>query len=253
MRVAALCFASVVFASASLAQDVGPVQSSEPVQGMAAAPALDLSTPPEEEEPPVNLLRAIVAPTERMTKHVVLVIDVSGSMSGAPLGRALSMVASLIAAPLDELQVAIIVFSGTSSRWEGVPEPDLPKPVPRLWAAFPSVPALADANAWLSKFGGAGGTNPCGALDEAIREPREELSILLITDGIFDGGPDRATAAVTAAQAAREQVGRGRAPVFVYGVGPNVAASEHLAGYARESGGGFFVDAEPPVVKKVFR
>ena len=221
--------------------------------GLRVDPVIDLAAEPAQEpvEPPINFLRAVVPATERLTKRVFLVIDVSGSMRGDPLGKALRATACLLSSPVDDFEVAIIAFNDQAHRWPGVPEPDDYRPVPPGWARLPSAEALESANAWLAGFSGSGSTRPCDALAEALREQRKDMSVLLVTDGLFDGGQDESVSVFEEGQTRRARGSVGRAVFVVYGVGQDTAGRAHLAHFGREGGGGFFVDSNQK--PKVFR
>lgn len=233
----------VITSSSALAQDVATVSSPTHILGLRAAPGLDLTrADPDEIEPPppVEYVRAVVRPTDRLSRRVFVVLDVSGSMTGDSLQRAMRLVGELLHSPIDDYELAIGAFSDRTWRWEGVPEPDDYRPVPQGWARFPSMDALNSAQAWLSGFRANGGTNPCAALREALQEGRKDMSVLLVTDGKFDNGPAAALEVFNAEMSKRRVV------FMVYGVGNGVENEAHLAYMGREGGGGFWVDAEPP-------
>lgn len=246
--IASLLFFVVTTAAAATAQDVAPLGSPMScVEALRAPPVVDLtSTQEPTEEPPANMLRAVIPAHDRLTKRVFIVLDVSSSMSGASLDRAMGAVRALLSSDVDDFEVAIIAFNDQSHRWPGIPEPDAYRPVPAGWARFPSVEALESANAWLAGFGGSGNTRPCDALAEALREQRKDMSILLVTDGIFTGGPEAAIRVVDEGQSRRADSRDGAAVMVVYGLGANAEKQAHLARFGRQGGGGFFVDSNPP-------
>lgn len=192
-------------------------------------------------------LKVEVEPKARITKHVLLVVDRSGSMQGDPLSEALGAVTRFLHEPVDELQVGILAFSDGTTRWPGIPEKRAARPVPEGWAAFPSKEALERAQGWLSDLPARGGTNVAPALREALSEARRELTIMLITDGKFpDAQSNVLPPLVAEAQAEREKLGHGRAVIACYGIGPTEPTLIKLAELGE---GGYFRDVpeEEPV------
>jgi len=178
----------------------------------------------------------------RLTKRVMLVIDVSGSMkSENRIGRAMQVVKHVMGQPVDDLEVAVVTFSSKWERWEGVREPKADPPVPYGWARLPSATALSLAQAFVATRDSSG-TAPNEALKAAIKEARDEVSIVFITDGDFDG--PSCVEAFRDGQKARKDAGRGAAPVLVYGVGTGAPKCDHLATIGKEGGVGFWVDKE---------
>lgn len=232
-----LLFAVVVatlMPSAVLAQDVAPVNSLLPFEHERRR-SHDMS--------PLDDLVAIVHPETTLTQRIILVIDVSGSMkSEGRISRALQVVQHIMENPTDDLEVAVVTFNTIAERWPGIPEPDARDPVPPGWARLPSADALLSAQAFVeSRY--AGGTDPVEAITLAISEPRDDVSVVFITDGVFDG--QACVAAVRLAQGLRLVSGRQPAPVLVYGVGSGAEKRPHMEVIGREGGGGFWVDKKP--------
>ena len=197
-----------------------------------------------------DVLRAVEKPSTQLTKRLFLVLDVSGSMRGLKLGRVLQTVSQVIQQPLDEAEVAIVTFNERSERWPGLPEPDADKPVPPGWARLPSVVALNYAQGWVASRDAGSSTDPTTAMNRAFEDTREGLSIVLVTDGEFNGPAyttdDHAFDKLVAdGQAERERKGLGRAPIMVFGVGASAERQEHLVRVGRDYGGGFWVDKDP--------
>lgn len=178
-----------------------------------------------------------VEPQARLTNRVLFVLDVSGSMRGRCLEAAMRFVRGGLELPSDDLQVGILAFSDSTRRWEGVPEPDGARPVEPGWAALPSLDALSSAQAFLDGFNGAGGTLLAPALREALADPQDSLSVVLVTDGVFGDRLDQVVAAIEEGQAERERRGLARAVVVAYGVG---GPSEALRAAGEVGGGGAY-------------
>ena len=162
-----------------------------------------------------------VAPTTPITRRVLFVVDRSGSMHGDHFSRALAAVRDMIEHPTDDLEVALIAFNDAAIRWPGKPEEGR-RSVPAGWAALPSDTAVAEAEGWLEALGAGGDTLVIPALRAAMTERRQELSVVLVSDGLFGRErTDDILGVITSAQAEREAAGLGHAVVAVYGLGPN--------------------------------
>jgi Mg-chelatase subunit ChlD len=181
-----------------------------------------------------------VEPQARITRRVLFVVDRSGSMHGDHFGRALNAVRGMLEQSTDDLEVAVLAFNDGATRWPGRPEPDRARPVPAGWAALPSDDAVDAANAWLEQLGAGGDTLIIPALKEALAEPREDLSVVLVTDGLFGRErTDDIMGLIAARQQEREQRGWGRAVVACYGLGSSQRILARigdvgLGGYIRE-------------------
>lgn len=192
-------------------------------------------------------LTTVVPPTARLTKRIVFLVDVSGSMAGLKFDRACGAVLEIAGQPVDELEIAVVAFDSTVSRWPGLPEPSDPergiKGVPRGWAALPSQLAMDESSRWLNGISPDGGTLVIPPLRAALAENRKELSVVLITDGQFyQERTDVILAAVEASQRQREEKGLGRAVILAYGVAGESNALKRLA---KAGGGGFFKRTAP--------
>ncbi len=144
----------------------------------------------------------------RPTKHILFLIDSSGSMDGDRIGTAIEFVLNkrtgVAAAPFDDFYVALATFGSGVSRWEGTLDinPDDKKPMsPYGWSAMPSADNLATARRWINSNLDGGGTKLILGLqhvfdsssgiakkDASLAGLRksvaiEELTILVITDG----------------------------------------------------------------------
>lgn len=172
--------------------------------------------------PPAALV-PVVNPTQRFTKRQVYVMDVSGSMSGKPFDKALTALAAVAAQPTDDMEISVIAFESQVARW------------PRGWVQLPDAEAVDAATAWLSEQGSGGNTFVVPALEAALKEKRTELTVVLVTDGIFNEDDSVVLEAVRKAQ--EQRVEYGRAIVAVLGVGK---AKPVLRMLAEEGKGGYF-------------
>lgn len=194
--------------------------------------------PPAKDETTVKLT-TVVVPEERLTKRVFFVVDVSGSMK-ATVPQMIGAIGGILEQPIDDFDVAVVVFNDSYDRWPGYNDPKDKKPAPAGWAKFPSATAMNVATAWLCLHPGNGGTNPVGAMELALKEKRDDLSVILITDGIFEAEP--LLTKIKECQDWRVKQGYGNAVIVSYGIGTESAKKDHLAQIGREWGGGFFVE-----------
>ena len=209
--------------------------------------------------PPPDEIVQVVPPTMRMTSNIAFIIDTSGSMdNGGRVGMAITFARSLVERPQDQLMVSFFSFKDSHTRWPGLTEEEESAareagtlgheegdPPPKGWVYFPGVPQLESAQRWLTGCGASGGTNPVSALNEALAENINDLTIVLITDG-DDFNVPLFLQSVQAGQAARVQRGQNKAVIFVIGVGPNANQRQHLVNVGRSEGGGMFVVRRPP-------
>jgi hypothetical protein len=114
-----------------------------------------------------------------LRNKVVFLVDVSGSMNVAPLYTAIQLVQETCENPTDDLEVAIYAFSDATHRWPGMPETP-------GWGKLPSVETLKEIKKFFANYRrGAGDTRVAASIAAAL-ELEGEISIVLITDGIFD-------------------------------------------------------------------
>lgn len=193
------------------------------------------------EAEPEPALKTVVEPTKRLTSRIVLVVDVSGSMKGRRIEQALAAVHEVMNQPLDDLEIALIVFSEGMRRWPGYRGPE-DKDLPDGWGRLPSADTLREAQQWLGAQPSSGGTDPRAALASAVNDPRDDLSVILITDGDFNEHSQLVVGLVQGAQKARGSIGLAPAVVMVYGVGESAGKMPWMVGLAEDGGGGLFVE-----------
>lgn len=185
-------------------------------------------------------LITVVEPEARLTKHIMFVVDVSGSMRGDKLGAACAAVTGALQQPVDEMEIAVIAFNDQPRRWPGIPEAEGERKIPAGWAALPSQDAVREAEKFLAGLGAEGNTLVVPALQAALAEERKELSLVLVSDGIFQQeSEDEVADALEAGQKKREERELGRAVLLVYGVGSEAGVLRRLGtagrgGYLRE-------------------
>lgn len=256
-RLTALAMLLVMLVQTSRAQDPqnrGVVPSGPP-SGQPYGPPPPPPTPegppaPEEEPlPPKHLeITTIVEQTQRMSTKIAFVVDASGSMSNFDrLGAALSFSKGLLGEQSDALEVAIYAFRDAAMRWPGFPHDGNGPPPPPGWTFFPSEPAYRAAASWLSALGAGGNTDPTEAVQEALAENIDDLTVVIITDGEFDGNLFKQT--IERAQAARVAAGHDRAVIIAIGVGPNAKNQQHMKDVGTSELGGFYCvrEADDPL------
>lgn len=163
-----------------------------------------------------------------MPRDVVVVVDVSGSMSGGKIEQARDALRQLLSTLAANDRFRLVAFgSGVETRGAG-------------WSEA-SPPELASARRWVDELRAEGGTNIEGALTEAFRlEARWEALhiVLFLTDGLPSVGeqdPERLAGIA-------ERSGGG-ARVFAFGIGYDV--NTHLLDRLSEAGRGTTEYVEP--------
>ena len=143
-------------------------------------------------------------PGTRPGKYLVYLVDVSGSMAGARLTKALEAFDLLAGQPVDQAYLRVDAFAGSHRK--------------RRWAKLPSADELAQAEAWLSKqfYKLDSSTRLLPALVEALAEKPKALTIVIVTDGEL--GEDRLEDLETEIKAAQRKR-KVKALIGVVGVG----------------------------------
>lgn len=117
-----------------------------------------------------------VVPPERPAavypRDLIVLLDTSGSMSGAPLDQARRVVAALIDSLTVTDRLEMISFSNTPRRWRTEP----------LTA---TAETRRDAHRWLGSLEAGGGTEMLHAVEEALKplRPDAQRQVVLVTDG----------------------------------------------------------------------
>lgn len=175
-----------------------------------------------------------IEPTRPLTTHVCFVVDRSGSMHGQDFTDAIGAFRQVSEQPIDELEISVIAFTDITARWPGLDGSG--------WAELPSLEAMEAASGWLEALGAGGDTLVTPALMEALRLDRKELSIVLVSDGLFGRElSHHILGAVAGAQQERIQKGLDPALIAVYQVGGY--KTKLLEALGREGG---YLRLEPP-------
>jgi Ca-activated chloride channel family protein len=155
------------------------------VRWATAGPTLDPSLltarPPAERRPTSNAaygLLTVVPPVgdrrpPAMPRDLIVLLDTSGSMSGAPLEQARRVVVELVETLTELDRLELIQFSSSPRRWR-------PRPV-RATAAVRQA-----AREWLAGLQAEGGTEMVGGVREALDalRPGAQRQVVLVTDGL---------------------------------------------------------------------
>jgi len=235
-------FVSFILASPCFAQPLPkPPLPPLPSNNGIDEPSNEQTRPPE----------VIVEPTSRFSSRIIFLYDCSASMNRHKLNRALNALMMISEQPIDEMQIAIIAFDDEISRWIGIPELTAADPIPEGWAGLPSADAISQMTNWLSTVKYGGMTNIFRPLTLAIRENREEISIVIISDGQFNDiipsppleGENQEEhriryilSLIETEQRRREENGLDRVQINAYGLGP---IQSILSSVCRETGGAY--------------
>lgn len=165
-----------------------------------------------------------------LTKHLAIVVDVSGSMRGDPHALARREVATVLSLFADEGWVKVYAFDDEVEQMQ------------EAWAELPDEDLARRIDAWLLARPGSGNTNLAAGIAAALAEPEEDLTVLLVSDGEPSGCEEAHLAWIGRAQAARDRV----APIHVIGVAEDEDGWEEgprafLRAIAKDSGGGLLL------------
>ena len=181
------------------------------------------------------------APEKPFTKRVLFVLDCSGSMDERDkIAQAVDAFISISGQAVDEMEIGIIGFGSHSYRWEGVPE-EGEHPIPKGWAAMPSQEAVQKAQQWL--VGIRVGSNVkfstilSPALMAALNEERDQVTVVLITDGHIMDSLDKPAIVSNVENAIRHRAENSPIVLSVIAVG---GGNEFLRNLARVGQGGYF-------------
>lgn len=153
----------------------------------------------------------------RLTSNIFLVLDVSGSMRGAEIQRLTETTVEIAQMPVDAFNIAAITFADMPSRWNPPPQ----KKAPTGWAEFPSAENKNLLISWLGCFlNNSHGTQILPALEIALREPVNELSIIIISDGAYDEEWELVRDAILVNQKRRED--NGLRPAVIMAIRSNI-------------------------------
>lgn len=122
-------------------------------------------------------LLTLVPPAQAMAavpRDLIVLLDTSGSMSGAPLQQAQRVTAALIDSLTDGDRLELIEFSNSPRRWKS-------------GAVQATASNRKDAQGWVARLRASGGTEMRSGILEALQPLRAESQrqVVLITDGLI--------------------------------------------------------------------
>ena len=148
------------------------------VAGTTPRPELTVARPPEGAEGAdaayglLTLVPAVTPPAPR-PRNLVLVVDASGSMRGAPLAQAKRVLSAFIDGLGAADSVHLVAFADDTASWAATPQRVSPE-------------ARAAAHAWLGALEPAGGTEMVLGLTKALSTLQTDVDrqVVLVTDGL---------------------------------------------------------------------
>lgn len=181
---------------------------------------------------------AVEARMPPVPRDLIVLLDTSGSMSGAPLDQARRVTSALVDSLNDQDQLELIEFSNSPRRWKRGP-------------VNATASNRKDAQAWLARLRASGGTEMKSGILEALSPLRADAQrqVVLITDGLI-GFEDEVLAAIS------QRLPKG-SRVHTVGVGSGVNRSltqpAARAGRGVELVMGLGEDVEPQVKRLLSR
>ncbi len=196
---------------------------------------------------PILNLTTTVNPNQPM--RIVLVLDISGSMEGAPLEHAKTAARRFIERLGPHDQAALIAFSGQVDLEEPFPQLD-----PTREHGF-----TADKDALYRVIDGleAGGATPLyDAVYKAVRlaaqQPPGNRAVLLLTDGRDEDGKGGPGSKVADEDTPIREANRANVPVFTVGLGSEIDAA-YLKRLAAETGGTYQQTPDAAALERLFQ
>ncbi len=163
---------------------------------LTLAPAAITPTPTSARDGEVRWTREVVVKGAPVTKRLAVCLDATGSMHGAPFEKAMREVLTVLSLFPDDGQLKVYAFRngevhsqgpGTRLIFHGY-APSI-KVWRDVWTPMPDEEALRDLARWMAKdVGCSGNTDLAIAIDRAVENPEEDLSILLVSDGQHHAG-----------------------------------------------------------------
>lgn len=194
---------------------------------------------PAEREAPTENIRWEIAP-EQIHRNIHFLIDRSGSMNANQIASAMSTFLTVAEQAVDEINIAVTIFGKDAKRWDGVPDERTPK----KWAALPSLDNVNAAKAWMRE---TTIDSSCTKLEEAIATIDEriverpgadinEITVIVISDLLFDNFPNGLTAAFQAKHQARTINGARRISIGFIGIHSNPGAITNIKALCEQDG-----------------
>ncbi len=118
----------------------------------------------------------VVPQTKRHANRIVLLVDVSGSMS-IHIPDLMAASKLILRQPTDAAEIAVVAWRSKPQAYK--------TPSGGLWIKLPDFDQVRKAEAWLRQQKPDGGTYIIPALELALALDKKQLSVVVITDGIW--------------------------------------------------------------------
>jgi len=179
----------------------------------------------------------VVPAQERLSARMIVLVDTSSSMSPYWY-TAINAARSIADQPTDEMELGVIAFNVRATRWPGIEDG-----TPRGWCRLPS--ALASDGpqgwrTWLFRQVPGGGTRLDLALEAAMTDRLDGVSLVVVTDGRCP----TVEAGLQAGRAFREAEGLDPVIISVLLVA-GLDPPENMRTLAREGRGGLYCTYDP--------
>ena len=171
--------------------------------------------------------RQVLLHGQQFPASLVVLVDNSGSMDGAPYACATRQATWVAAQASDGAKIRFATF-GEEVVWE--------RPG---WTKLPDAEALATSRAWLLSRGTAGNTALADAVEAALALEESPIGVVVISDLEPDGGHDATRERIAKANAARKSP----ATIGIISVAPGRDAKK-VALLVAEAAGGPVVELE---------
>src|SRR5581483_4555958 len=111
---------------------------------------------------------------QAVPRDLILLLDTSGSMSGAPIAQMQRVASALVDSLNDGDTLQMISFANTTQRWRARPQ-------------LATASCRRDAQAWISRLQACGGTEMRDGILEALGPIRQKAQrqVVLMTDGLI--------------------------------------------------------------------
>lgn len=162
----------------------------------------------------------VVPPADgvRITSNVTVCIDVSGSMQGRVFRTAVNWVCQYLEQNTDEYRIRVVAFNDDAQLVSD-------------WIELPDAEKLKEIQERLLALRAAGNTSVLAGLREALKDPPDKHTVLLVSDGIFT------TESRGQVRQTTRRLNRHKTPIFIYSPVPRT--STHLTFLAKEFGGAY--------------
>lgn len=208
------------------------------LSSLIVAPVWPQDSPPAEKKAP-EVVQWVIAP-EVVHKNIHFILDRSGSMNADQLASALGCFLMIAEQSVDEINMAITVFGENAVRWEGVPD----ERTPRGWASMPSQTSLEAAREWLTTVEiNSGSTCLHEALNtvdtkivERLGGDIDEITVIVISDLLFDNYPSSLLGAVNTLRKARSDNNAHELSFGFVGIRANAGSLTNLRNLSRREG-----------------